>query len=261
MDGLQLTKMVNNHQDGIGSYFLQLWKQNSRASTEMVTEAAEEEAAPTELNTINIYGGFLNVFPDKLSVQYNCMHFNTHNDVGVVQANLPAPVKRLLYYFEIYVKNAGAKGRIGIGFTPEGFKMYRQPGWEANSYGYHGDDGNLFRGHGMGEPFGPTYTAGDTVGGGINYASQEIFFTKNGAVVGTTRKDVKVPLFPTIGLHSQNEEVRVNFGKEPFVFDLKAFEARERVKQQITIEKMSLLQNVISGRHSGLRTDAREKLG
>ncbi|KAI7984310.1 hypothetical protein LOK49_LG15G02612 [Camellia lanceoleosa] len=30
-----------------------------------VTEEAGEES-PTELNTINTYGGFLNVFPDKL---------------------------------------------------------------------------------------------------------------------------------------------------------------------------------------------------
>ena len=49
--------------------------------------------------------------------------------------------------------------------------------WEANSYGYHGDDGLLYRGHGKGETFGPTYTTGDSVGGGINYSAQEFFFT------------------------------------------------------------------------------------
>ncbi|KAI8551051.1 hypothetical protein RHMOL_Rhmol06G0154800 [Rhododendron molle] len=227
--------MVNNHhQDRIDSYFLELWKQNSRNITDS-TAAMEEDAdeSPTELNTINTYGGFLNVFPDKLSVQYTRVNLHGH-DVGVVQANRPAPAKRLVYYFEIYVKNAGAKGQIVIG-------------WEANSYGYHGDDGFLYRGHGKGESFGPTYTAGDTVGGGINYASQELFFTKNGAVVGTVYKDVKGPLFPTIAVHSQNEEVRVNFGKEPFVFDLKVFEAQERAKQQMMIEKMSLPQNVSHG--------------
>lgn len=240
--------MVNNHhQDRIDSYFLELWKQNSRNITDS-TAAMEEDGdeSPTELNTINTYGGFLNVFPDKLSVQYPSVNLHGH-DVGVVQANRPAPAKRLVYYFEIYVKNAGAKGQIAIGFTTEGFKMRRQPGWEANSYGYHGDDGFLYRGHGKGESFGPTYTAGDTVGGGINYASQEFFFTKNGEVVGTVYKDVKGPLFPTIAVHSQNEEVRVNFGKEPFVFDLKVFEAQERAKQQMMIEKMSLPQNVSHG--------------
>jgi len=49
--------------------------------------------------------------------------------------------------------------------------------WEANSCGYHGDDGLLYRGHGKGEAFGPTYTSGDVVGAGINYAAQEFFFT------------------------------------------------------------------------------------
>ena len=49
--------------------------------------------------------------------------------------------------------------------------------WEANSCGYHGDDGLLYRGHCKGEAFGPTYTSGDVVGAGINYAAQEFFFT------------------------------------------------------------------------------------
>lgn len=49
--------------------------------------------------------------------------------------------------------------------------------WEINSYGYHGDDGFLYRDHGKGELFGPKFTANDTVGGGINYATQEFFFT------------------------------------------------------------------------------------
>ncbi|XP_052201946.1 ran-binding protein M homolog isoform X2 [Diospyros lotus] len=235
--------MVSNYQDRIGTYFVELWKQNSKASAAEMEAKDEEEEAPTELNTVNICGGFSNVLPDKLSVQYTVDNLHGH-DVGVVQANRPAPVKRIVYYFEIFVKNAGAKGNIAIGFTIEGFKMRRQPGWEANSWGYHGDDGFLYRGHGRGEAFGPTYTAGDTVGAGINYASQEFFFTKNGEVVGTVCKDVKGPLFPTIAVHSRNEEVSVNFGKKPFVFDLKAYEKQERAKQQMMIDKISLPQNV-----------------
>ncbi|KAA8546298.1 hypothetical protein F0562_002963 [Nyssa sinensis] len=236
--------MVNNHKDLIGSYFLDAWRLSSKASADV--EMEEEEEAPMELDTLNSSGGFSVVLSDKLTVQYPSVNLHGH-DVGVVQANRPAPLKRLVYYFEIFVKNAGAKGQIAIGFTCEGFNKRRQPGWEANTYGYHGDDGLLYRGQGKGEAFGPTFTAGDTVGGGINYASQEFFFTKNGAVVGTVCKDVKGPLFPTIAVHSQNEEVSVNFGKEPFVFDLKAFEAQERAKQQIMIEKLSLPQNVSYG--------------
>lgn len=49
--------------------------------------------------------------------------------------------------------------------------------WDLNTCGYHGDDGFIYLGKGQGEAFGPTYTTGDTVGGGINYDSQEFFFT------------------------------------------------------------------------------------
>ncbi|PQP98861.1 ran-binding protein 10 [Prunus yedoensis var. nudiflora] len=207
------TNITNGHSDrDLGLWFLE---QSRLGSARVPTDMDEDEEAPTELNTINSSGGFL-------------------------VANKPAPVKRLVYYFEIYVKDAGTKGQIAIGFTSESFKMRRQPGWEANSCGYHGDDGLLYRGHGKGEAFGPTYTSGDRVGGGINYASQEFFFTKNGAVVGTVPKDMKGPLFPTIAVHSQNEEVQVNFGQQPFAFDLKEFEAQERMKQQRLFEKISL---------------------
>ncbi|XVF63315.1 hypothetical protein PTKIN_Ptkin09bG0078000 [Pterospermum kingtungense] len=230
----------------LGLYFLGLARLRSSKGPADMEE--DEEEAPKELNTINSSGGFLVVAPDKLSVKYTSVSLHGH-DVGVVQANKPAPVKRLIYYFEIYVKDAGAKGQIAIGFTNESFKMRRQPGWEVNSCGYHGDDGFLYRGQPKGDAFGPTYTTGDTVGGGINYASQEFFFTKNGAIVGTVCKDkeMKGRLFPTIAVHSQNEEVHVNFGQKKFAFDLKEYEAQERLKQQMTIEKISLPPNISYG--------------
>lgn len=224
------------------SHFLEL----ARLSASPDTMEDDGEESPTELNTINSSGGFLVVSPDKLSVKYTSVNLHGH-DVGVVQANKPAPFKRLAYYFEIYVKDAGAKGQVAIGFTKENFKMRRQPGWEVNSCGYHGDDGLLYRGQGKGEAFGPTYTTGDTVGGGINYASQEFFFTKNGAVVGTVSKDIKGPLFPTVAVHSQNEEVYVNFGQKKFAFDVKEYEALERNKQQMAIEKISIPPNMSYG--------------
>ncbi|KAM7515252.1 hypothetical protein LguiA_004835 [Lonicera macranthoides] len=314
--------MVDNHdQDPIGTYFLEIWRQNSKSSDIEMEEENEEEESPTELDTFNSSGGFSVVLPDKLSVHYPTVNLHGH-DVGVVQANKPAPVKRLVYYFEIFVKNAGAKGQIAIGFTTEGFKMRRQPGellvcmnkrftqpiasdssdtsslvsmesrdniktvlvklhmmrmdysqitgvnlWEANSYGYHGDDGMLYHGQGKGEAFGPTYTTGDTVGGGINYASQELFFTKNGAVVGTVYKDVKGRLFPTVAVHSQNEESH-RYGVQDFVlYEVAwgrlrrnaisgnnlfwkhhwAFEEQERAKQQMMIEKIPVPHNASYG--------------
>ncbi|KAK4284959.1 hypothetical protein QN277_001719 [Acacia crassicarpa] len=237
----------NNHhhhnQQDLSLYFLEL---SRHGSSQGPCDMDEDEEAPTELNTINSSGGFLVVSQDKLSIKYTSVDLHGH-DVGVIQANKPAPRKRLVYYFEIYVKDAGTKGHVAIGFTSKGFKMRRQPGWEPNSYGYHGDDGLLYRGPGKSETFGPTFTSGDTVGGGINYATQEFFFTKNAQVVGTVSKDLKGPLFPTLAVHSQNEEVHVNFGQKPFAFDLKEFEAQERMKQQLKIEEITLPANVSYG--------------
>lgn len=55
--------------------------------------------------------------------------------------------------------------------------FYIHSSWESNSCGYHGDDGYLYRGPGKSESFGPKFTSGDTIGAGINYFSQEFFFT------------------------------------------------------------------------------------
>ncbi|KAL9382458.1 hypothetical protein Peur_025493 [Populus x canadensis] len=223
-----------------GSYFIDVARQYSSPI------GGETELEPKELNTLNSSGGFLVVSTDKLSVKYPSVNLHGH-DVGVIQADKPVPDKRLVYYFEIFVKNAGAKGQIAIGFTSQGFKMRRQPGWEANSCGYHGDDGNLYSGHGKGEAFGPTFTTNDTVGAGINYASQEFFFTKNGAVVGGVYKEIKGPLFPTVAVHSQNEEIEVNFGQREFAFDLKEYERQEAMKQKSTVDKISLPPNISYG--------------
>ncbi|KAK4483880.1 hypothetical protein RD792_011089 [Penstemon davidsonii] len=248
----------SSQKDLIGSYFLSIWLKNSKTlNLAPKSEEEEEEELRTALDTVKSSGGFSLVGPDKLSVSYPTVDLHGY-DVGVVQANFPAPSKRLLYYFEIHVKNAGAKGQIVIGFTTPSFKLPRQPGyftempfhvvldeslsdrWEANSYGYRGDDGMLYRGHGKGETFGPTFSTGDTVGCGINYASQEFFFTKNGAVVGSVYKDIKGPLFPTVSVHSQHEEVTVNFEKQSFVFDLDAYEAECREKDQLEIDSISM---------------------
>lgn len=53
----------------------------------------------------------------------------------------------------------------------------RERRWEPNSYGYHGDDGRKFLNSGKGEEYGPTYGTGDSVGAGLHFGKQEIFFT------------------------------------------------------------------------------------
>ncbi|XP_057829460.1 ran-binding protein M homolog isoform X2 [Cryptomeria japonica] len=178
----------------------------------------EEEEVPTHLNT-NDTGPYLVVSADNLFVKY-IGRGRSDYDVGSLQANCPAPIKKLLYYFEMYVENKGRRGKVSIGFTDQQFNKHRQPGWETHTFGYHGDDGKVFHDSGHGMRFGPTYTTGDTVGAGINKASQDVFFTKNGKFIGSITRDYEGVLFPTVGLHSPDEGVVVNFGQQEFVFNI-----------------------------------------
>lgn len=183
-----------------------------------------EVTAATRLNTRT--GSHLLVKTSKKSsqcVEYVGEGVNSY-DVGAIQGNGPARhPRRRYYYFEITIKDCGLDGRIGIGFTDEDFKNYRQPGWESNSYGYHGDDGALFHDGGfrVESNFGPTFSTNDIVGAGIDHLKQNIFFTKNGKLVGhCIPNEVRNTLYPTIGLHSRGEKVEVNFGQEKFEYNV-----------------------------------------
>jgi Ran-binding protein 9/10 len=102
------------------------------------------------------------------------------------------------------------------------------PGWLSTSYGYHGDDGNIYHA-GNGKSYGPTFATGDVIGCYINLREQLIFYTRNGQLLdvafthttfGTPDKSVREDIYPMIALYSPGEHVRINFGKESFVFNI-----------------------------------------
>ncbi|GMH46073.1 hypothetical protein BSKO_14037 [Bryopsis sp. KO-2023] len=202
---------------------------------EMMDEEEEEEPLPARLDSSGV-SQFLTVGKDKLTVSYkgNGQH---PNDVGSIRSNKAVPSKRRIYYYEVSVLDEGERRRIGIGFADKDFKLQRQPGWDPNSFGYHGDDGRKYCGSGVGEDYAPTFTKGDVIGAGIHLERQEIFFTKNGKFlkVAFERVQSELELYPTIGLHSKGEQVEVNFGGRPFRFDLEGMlmEENERLQRQI----------------------------
>jgi len=181
---------------------------------------------PSEFNTLN-YGKFLEVSTDKLSVKYTGEGAHS-NDVGAIQANCPIPSQRLVYYFECEVKDSGIRKCIAIGFSDEAFKLFRHAGWEPGSYGYHGEDGKKYSGSYSGDVYSSGFSTGDVVGAGVNLCKREIFFTQNGRMLGPAFINVKLPLYPTVSLHSKNEHVVANFGQKPFVFDIQEYIAQER---------------------------------
>ena len=126
------------------------------------------------------------------------------------------PMTPFLNYYEYEIQSKGAECAIGIGVGEMGYPLNRMPGWNRKSIGYHGDDGKLYHENGRGDRFGPTCTEGDRMGCGVDFESEveygyhEVFFTKNGQLVGDPMR-IKRPvhgLYPIIGLHSRGEKVR-----------------------------------------------------
>ena len=113
--------------------------------------------------------------------------------------------------------------------------LTRLPGWEPDSWAYHGDDGHSFCCQSTGKHYGPPFTAGDVIGCGVNFRTGSAFFTKNGDHLGTAFREIKGKLYPSIGMKKSGEHIRVNFGQSPFVYDIDGMMAQEKnyIRQQV----------------------------
>ncbi|KAG1409444.1 hypothetical protein G6F60_000662 [Rhizopus arrhizus] len=163
---------------------------------------------------------------------------------ALVRSNFPMRHQCGVYYFEMKVLSKGEDGFIGIGFCCAENNLERLPGWDANSWGYHGDDGHFFAGSGTGREYGPSFTTADVVGCGVDFADGSAFFTKNGKFLGTAFKGIdpgKI-LYPSVGLRTLGEKVTVNFGHEPFVYD---------IEQYIKDQKYSAIREMTSHKING----------
>ncbi|XP_063594978.1 ran-binding protein 9-like [Penaeus indicus] len=125
---------------------------------------------------------------------------------------------------------------MGIGLSAQGVNMNRLPGWDKNSFGYHGDDGHSFCSSGTGHAYGPTFTTGDVIGCGINLIDNVCFYTKNGHYLGVAFTDLPPHLYPTVGLQTPGEVVDANFGQAPFVFDIGEMRRELQCRVRTTIQ-------------------------
>ncbi|GMR53292.1 hypothetical protein PMAYCL1PPCAC_23487 [Pristionchus mayeri] len=159
---------------------------------------------------------------------------------GAVRANHPCPLFAGVYYFEVHIKESD--GYMGVGLCQKSVKMNRLPGWDAQSYGYHGDDGNFFSASGTGVAYGPTFGKDDVIGCGLNLVRKTVFFTKNGANLGTALEigGSVDELYPTVGLQTPNAMVDVNFGQMPFLYDI--YKDIQSVKETVShqVEEMRM---------------------
>jgi hypothetical protein len=134
-------------------------------------------------------------------------------------------------------------------------------GWNPESFGYHGDDGKAFACSGTGQSYSERFGSSDIIGCGIDFIAKRAFFVKNGKWLGyifdlssslseredpitragnasgggLSRRDrergrlketpgtAPLQFYPTIGLQTPGETVKVNFGQDPFKFDIDSF--------------------------------------
>ncbi|KAI6182458.1 hypothetical protein M3Y97_00382200 [Aphelenchoides bicaudatus] len=160
---------------------------------------------------------------DCLRVHYNGKS-DSQKEAASIRSNYPIPRNCAVYYFEILVVRKGDTGYLGIGLCEKDVNLNRLPGWDAVSYGYHGDDGCFFAASGKGRDYGPKFTTGDIVGCGINFVSRTIFFTKNGVNIGNAVSGISIekPLYATIGMQAKDQIVDTNFGQSKFHYDIEA---------------------------------------
>jgi len=174
---------------------------------------------------------------------------NSDQDAAAIRTDNPVPQDCPLYYFEVAIVNEGAKGLIGIGLSGKDVNLARLPGWDEHSFGYHGDDGNMFPGRGQGTLFGPTFTKDDVIGCYWNRAERVIGYTKNGIHLGVAFRDVnETVLYPTVGFRTHNEEVKANFGETQFVADLDAMwnDQCDRVVRSLNLTQIESSKSISS---------------
>eukprot|EP01113_Clastostelium_recurvatum_P027404 TRINITY_DN3304_c0_g1_i4.p1 TRINITY_DN3304_c0_g1~~TRINITY_DN3304_c0_g1_i4.p1 ORF type:complete len:1640 (-),score=340.10 TRINITY_DN3304_c0_g1_i4:13-4932(-) len=141
-----------------------------------------------------------------------------HNAIGVVQSTKPfsfATAVDHFSYFEVHIDRL--EGHMSIGLANHEYPLNLHIGWVKRSYGYHSDDGRRFKwkehdsGTNDGEPYGPPFRTGDTVGCGYSLATRQIYFTRNGISLGPAYSSVYGVLYPSVALSGSADTITATF--------------------------------------------------
>lgn len=130
-----------------------------------------------------------------------------------------AHLQNLNHYFEITILQASPAVVMAIGLSTRPYPLFRMPGWNKFSVGYHSDDGHKFCDDATGgQPFGPSWSINDVLGCGYCPENGNVFFTKNGQFLGYAFQGLKKhAYFASIGVDGP-ATVKINFGREAFVY-------------------------------------------
>ncbi|KAL7959858.1 hypothetical protein V8C34DRAFT_97504 [Trichoderma compactum] len=183
----------------------------------------------------------IEVMPNLLGLKYAGpkSHHERDHEASAIRADNFMPPQCGIYYYEVTILSGKRDDTtIAVGFSTRNAALSRPVGWEPESWGYHGDDGRCFTGQNIGRPFGPVFNSGDVIGCGVNFRDHTAFFTKNGQMLGVAFHDVtRSSLYPTISLKKQGEEISVNFGQSPFVYNIDDMMNAQRENIQNAIQQ------------------------
>ncbi|KAI8081349.1 concanavalin A-like lectin/glucanase domain-containing protein [Halteromyces radiatus] len=125
-----------------------------------------------------------------------------------------------VHYFEITVEMAARDTVLSIGLTTKPYPLFRMPGWNKHSVGYHSDDGHAFCDDSTGgKQFWNPWQQGDTVGCIYHVETGTVYFSLNGYRINTPAFSGLEPhaYYPSIASDGP-AMVRVNFGAAPFKY-------------------------------------------
>jgi hypothetical protein len=194
----------------------------------------EMQSLPSRWNSNDAHSN-LECSPDGLEVEYPAQTSPLRDTEAVaIRADRPLLSRHGICYYEVTILRSRPEDAkrmpIGVGLCTEKASLERSPGWESESWGYHGDDGRIYAGSTVGKPYGPRFGVGDVIGCGIDFRKGYLFFTLNG-----TRKD-NIPhsaradqqLYPVVGIRQPKVSIQANFGTSPFVFNLDGLLSKEK---------------------------------
>lgn len=163
----------------------------------------------------------LKFFQDELTVKYIGKGVTT--DFASAQSNFPMSNENAGFYFEICIEEIGSKSKIAIGLSDKDFIIGNQVGAISKTFGYS-CEGKIYQEKPLGEKYGQEYKKNDIVGCGFYFRKSMVFYTLNGKYLGPAfYLQEYYDLFPTVSLKAFNEQVKFNFGKTPFMFDVENF--------------------------------------